>query len=311
MTGEDARGVLPVNVKQRKNMWHDCIVNEEINLYWHIQLPDIIDKFHQQLGIQDYTYDMRNNKHVMEKARKTIIEILQYTHVIPSPGDLCIIPQRRSVRHTSDRDLVDQSAALPSSLLTESLKKVKQRRRRERNAAAVSDLSHMFENTTAASTDPKAQKQEEMMTKLEFKYLKDLWLSGNDDDKVEVGRLEFLFLGALAGDSCVVTNAKIRQYDALPISVPDYDALNNIDVGADKKRKKRVLGRKKQSFDRLRNEIINKDSNGFVLREDKPILEWVRTFQLFNAGEDLLPKTMMKNGQLTPEAAACIRHICE
>ncbi|MGV7235417.1 MAG: hypothetical protein ACQ9ET_04085 [Nitrosomonadaceae bacterium] len=244
------------NVTRRVNQWFDCIVNEEDNTYWFQELPDIIDTFHVQLDIQDYVAGMNDDESVKVQARKRIREILQYTQVLPANEDICIIPQRRSLRHTSGRDRAEQSPpAAASSLLTESLKKVKRRTRKKMNDEAASNLSDRFEDTTAASTDPKAQKKEEMMRYLEFNYLRDKWLSGDEEDKVEVGRLEFLFLGTLAGDSRDVTNAKIRQYEALPFSIPEYDALNNIDVGAQTKTKKRELSRKKQSFERLRNEI--------------------------------------------------------
>ena len=142
--------------------------------------------------------------------------------------------------------------------------------------------------------------------------MKNDWSSGDDEKRVEIGRLELLFKGSYNGDSMAVINATVRKYGALPFDIHEYNALN--DISNDpvwKKAKKQSLNRKLMNFQKLRDNVINKDRKEFILRDKQPILDWVRFYQLFNDGKVTLPRQMMRNGTITPEATAIIRHIRE
>ena len=64
-----------------------------------------------------------------------------------------------------------------------------------------------------------------MNDRMGFGAIKELWTSGNEKNRIEVGRREMLLLGVRANESRQRINSKIMKFGAQPYSIPDHDAM--------------------------------------------------------------------------------------
>ena len=226
---------------------------------------------------------------------------------MPTTTNVSIIPTtRRSARHPPGQERQADEASFMDD--TEStMSNATRRRKRTQKDWVDFDAD---DNNPFPKTDIEKMRAE-MLAQLEYNYIKELWNSNKIEDRIEVGRLEVLLYGAYNSYTQQKTNAIIQKFGGLPYSIAEYDSLNNMDLNAEKKKKKNILSKILPRFKKLRDEVINDNGKRieFIIRDDKWLLEWICLYQMVNEGIDLIPKKMMINGLLTPESAAIIRHI--
>ena len=333
VTGQHRSGYNQDEIDRRQSQWPIMCQDGDHGSqqsYYNIELPKVIQKFNEELGIDSWEEGDRSE--LLKQARGKIVELLQHSHVLATPDNksVCIISERRrGVRRQSSGGEREEQSPTSKLLPTgESIKKAKEKRRRKKMTTQLGTgvaLGGRFEDIAAAAKiDAKVQEMNDLMG---FGVIKDLWVSGEEKNRIEVGRREILLLGVHANESRQRINGKIMKFGALPYSIPEYNTMQKV--------KKPLFNpsRLKQNFSKvcllisklfhcfcvvetqtlcfvkLRDEIINLNRTEFILAEERPILEWVHQYTRFNAGEKPFIRQMMRDGMLTPEATACIRHI--
>ena len=229
VTGQYLKGYNSDEIERRQSQWQKmCAFGNrgQQQSYFNFEMAEIVEKFHQALGI-DAWEDEGIPLELLKQAREKIIEMLYYTHVLVPPDNklICIIAERRGIRGSTGREREDESPTTSASMIGVSAKKHKQKRRKTRNQNSQIErdgvaLSGRFEDIAEADA-----KVIEMKTKMEFGILKALWETGEEKDRIEVGRREILLRGILADDSLQRINGRIRDDGGLPYSIPDYDTM--------------------------------------------------------------------------------------
>ena len=230
VTGEYKVGYTEEEIERRQCQWQMmCAYGNrgDQQSYFNKEMQKIVQKFHQQLGL-DAWEEEGDRLELLKQAREKIIEMLKCTHVLATPHNerVCIIAERRGIRGPTGREREEQSPT-SASRIVDSVKKDKQKIRRRRNPVGQLDdgvsLNNKFEDIAEANA-----KIAEMNGVMEYGIIRHLWESGEEKDRIEVGRRELLLLGVLANDSLQRINATIKEYGGFPYSIPEYDAMKKV-----------------------------------------------------------------------------------
>jgi len=331
--------------KIHKAQWSDCLVNNIDNDYNKNFLPNVMKKYHDvwsSTTINPNATVIRRSD--FTKIKKEIVQLLQYSYVIPLEEGSSIIPRRskRGLSEESSSEEEDDTNEYEQQQVTPPIRKRTRRGAKNQpdslsslppagGAANVTGTQHRrhrlhgrgdTEPTNSLATIPTidpaavaAAKAKEEAAKVKTRIQEEMQL-GNmkkswDDDSDEYIRVASLEVAArevcIGNNRRPIANAKISSLGGKILSRQEYDALESISD----------LGGRARKFDQLKdyiNEGMTRVKGLTHIKKDQLILEWISTHTRIQNGETLprpLRTINKSNSQLslTHEIAHILRHI--